>query len=154
MNTVTPDDLRELVTPSLRHSGVELVDLQWHRGRTAILRLVIDRPGGVTLDDCERVSIAVGAVLDAYDPIAGRYSLEVSSPGAERPIRSREEWLGALGKRVNVRYRAGEGEAVVEGRLLATADDSVEIEVRDRNRTRSAIVPTAEIIAARIAVDI
>jgi len=98
MNTISTEELTELVQPSLRHLGLDLVELQWRPGRSSVLRLVIDSGAGVTLDDCERVSNAVGAVLDAYDPIAGRYSLEVSSPGAERPLRTETEWRGAVGR--------------------------------------------------------
>jgi len=81
--------------------GVELVEVQWKgSGPGSVLRLVVDRPGGVGLDDCERASLTASAILDAYDPIETRYSLEVSSPGAERPIRTDEEWRAALGRRV------------------------------------------------------
>ncbi len=153
MNT-TSDQLAELVQPSLRHLGLDLVDLVWRPGRTSVLRLVIDSPSGVTLDDCERVSHAVGAVLDAYDPITTRYELEVSSPGAERPLTSESEWQGALGRRINVRYRAGEAETVVEGRLLRLDESSLDLESRDRNRRRLHTVPRAEVTAARIVVDI
>lgn len=154
MNTVSTDQLTDLVQPSLRHLGLDLVDLQWRPGRSSTLRLVIDSPAGVTLDDCERVSHAVGAVLDAYDPIAGRYALEVSSPGAERPLRTDAEWRAAVGRRVNVRLRSGEAELIVEGRLLGLDDTAVEIEARDRNRRRLTSVPRSEVVAARIVVDI
>jgi ribosome maturation factor RimP len=154
MNTVSTEQLTELVQPSLRHLGLDLVELQWRPGRSSVLRLVIDSSTGVSLDDCERVSHAVGAVLDAYDPIAGRYALEVSSPGAERPLRSEEEWQGAVGRRVNVRLRSGDAEMIVEGRLLHLDDASVEIEARDRNRRRLTTVARADVIAARIVVDI
>jgi ribosome maturation factor RimP len=154
MNTVSTDQLTELVQPSLRHLGLDLVDLQWRPGRTSILRLVIDSSAGVTLDDCERVSRAVGAVLDAYDPIGGRYSLEVSSPGAERPLRSDAEWLAAVGRRVNVRARAGDAEIIVEGRLLELEGATLQIEARDRNRRRLTTVARADVIAGRIVVDI
>lgn len=154
MNTISPEELTELVLPSLRHLGVDLVDLQWKAGRSSVLRLVIDSAAGVGVDDCERVSHAVGAVLDAYDPIGGRYSLEVSSPGAERPLRTETEWQGAVGRRVNVRVRSGDAELIVEGRLLHLDDSSVEIEARDRNRRRLTAVPRADVLAARIVVDI
>ena len=154
MNMVSTEQLTELVQPSLRHLGLDLVDLQWRPGRSSVLRLVIDSAQGVSLDDCERVSHAVGAVLDAYDPIAGRYALEVSSPGAERPLRSELEWQSAVGRRVNVRLRSGDAELIVEGRLLHLDDASVEIEARDRHRRRLTTVARADVIAARIVVDI
>src|SRR5438105_11426758 len=88
----------ELVRPSLTHLGLDLVDVRWSGpGRGAVLTLVIDRPGGVTLEDCERASSVVGTVLDAYDPIDTSYRLEVTSPGAERPLRGAEDWQRALG---------------------------------------------------------
>ena len=120
-----------------------------------MLRLVIDRAdGGVTLDDCERASNTASAVLDAYDPIDHAYRLEVSSPGAERPIRRPEEWKAALGRRVNVRLREGESELVLEGRLASLAGDQAEIEVRDRRSTRLVGFLLDAVIAARIVVDI
>lgn len=165
MNTET--EIAELLRPSLAHLGVDLVDVHWSgRGRGAVLRVVIDRAGGVTLDDCERVSNAASAVLDAADPIESSYRLEVSSPGAERPLRTVEEWRAALGRRVNVRLRSGDGERVVEGTLVALSlesDDgnppadlrgSADIETRERNRRRMETVPLDAVLAARIAVDI
>jgi ribosome maturation factor RimP len=154
VNTVSTEELTELVQPSLRHLGLELVDLQWRPGRSSVLRLVIDSAAGVTLDDCERVSHVVGAVLDAYDPIAGRYSLEVSSPGAERPLRTDAEWQAAVGRRVHVRLRSGDAELIVEGSLRQVDETSAEIEARDRNRRRLTAVSRADVIAARIVVDI
>ncbi|MDQ6856341.1 MAG: ribosome maturation factor RimP [Candidatus Dormibacteraeota bacterium] len=154
MNTVSTEQLTELVQPSLRHLRLDLVDLQWRPGRSSVLRLVIDSAQGVSLDDCERVSHVVGAVLDAYDPIAGRYALEVSSPGAERPLRTELDWQSAVGRRVNVRVRSGEAELIVEGRLLSIDATTVEVEARDRNRRRLTTLARADVIAARIVVDI
>ena len=148
-------EIAELVRPSLNHLGVELVDVRWSgRGPGAVLTLFVDRPGGITLDDCERVSHTAGAVLDAYDPIEGPYRLEVSSPGAERPLRSEEEWGRALGRRVNVRYRSGSGETVVEGRLVAVSPGEIELEVKDRRSTRVVSVGLGEVVAARVVVAI
>ena len=153
-NTVSEEQLTGLVEPSLRHLGMDLVDLQWRPGRQSILRLVIDSAAGVTLGDCERVSNAVGAVLDAYDPIAGRYSLEVSSPGAERPIRSDEQWRASVGRRVNVRLATGDSELVVEGRLVGLDDAELRLETRERNRRRTVALARADVVAARVVVDI
>ena len=161
MNTETDWRIAELLRPSLTHLGVELVDVRWSgRGRGAVLRVIIDRAGGVTLEDCERASNAASAVLDAADPIDSAYRLEVSSPGAERPLRTVDDWRNALGRRVNVRLRSGDGERVVEGTLLALSvesadlEGSAELEMRDRHRRRTETISLGDLIAARIAVDI
>jgi ribosome maturation factor RimP len=158
MNNDMSQQIAEIVRPSLAHLGVELIDVQWSgRGRGAVLRLVIDREGGASLDDCERVSKAAGAVLDAYDPIDASYRLGVSSPGAERPLRTLDEWRNALGRRVNVRARSGDGERVVEGRLMSVSaggESIAELEVKDKRRTKLESVPLNDVIAARIVVDI
>lgn len=121
----------------------------------SVLRVVVDRPGGVDLDGLEQASMTASAILDAYDPIDPAYSLEVSSPGAERPIRTPEEWHAAMGRRVNVRYRSGDAELIVEGHLVGTGGDIVEIEARTGgHRPRIVAVPVAAVVAARIVVDI
>src|SRR5207244_6555251 len=123
------------VRPSLDHLGIELVDVRSSgRGQGAVLRLIIDRDGGVSLDDCERVSKAAGAVLDAYDPIVSSYRLEVSSPGAERPLHTLAEWRNALGRRVNVRLRSGNGERVAEGLLVSVSAPNLSGEGHVRRR--------------------
>ena len=167
MNTDTASQIAELLRPSLGHLGIDLVDVQWSgRGRGAVLRVVIDREGGVSLDDCERVSNAASAVLDAYDPIDASYRLEVTSPGAERPIHTQEGWRNAMGRRVNVRLRSGDGERVVEGALVSLSivtpldgdpggtRGTADIEVRDKRRIRRETILLEDVLAARIAVDI
>jgi ribosome maturation factor RimP len=110
--------IRELVEPTLQHMGYDIfaVEQSGPGGRT--LRIAIDRPEGVSLEDCERVSGIVGPLLDHADLIPGPYGLEVSSPGAERPLRERAEYERFAGRRVNVRYREGSAEAVIEGTLV------------------------------------
>jgi ribosome maturation factor RimP len=153
----TPDTaaIADLLRPALNQTGVELLDVQWKgKGRSSVLRLVVDRPGGVDLDDCERASVTASAVLDAYDPVMGTYSLEVSSPGAERPLGDLASWRAAVGRRVNVRYKVGDGERIVEGRLLAVGDAVADIEARIGKRTQPMTVPLGDVLAARITVDI
>lgn len=156
MNNEDVSGIASLLRPSFDHLGIELVDVQWSgRGRGAVLRLVIDRPdGGVTLDDCERASNTASAVLDVNDPIDHPYRLEVSSPGAERPIRRPEEWTAAIGRRINVRLHEGDLELVLEGKLVSIAGNQAEIEVRDRRTTRPAAFSLDAVVAARIVVDI
>ena len=156
MNIDDVSAIASLLRPSFEHLGIELVDVHWSgHGRGAVLRLVIDRPdGGVTLDDCERASNTASAVLDVNDPIDHPYRLEVSSPGAERPIRRPEDWAAAIGRRINVRLRDGDSELVLEGRLKSVAGNDAEIEVRDRRTTRPASFSIDAVLAARIVVDI
>jgi ribosome maturation factor RimP len=156
MPDIALDRITELVEPSLRQLGVELYDAEWvARGRTPILRLVIDKPEGVDLDDCARVSNAVSAVLDAYDPIDDRYELEVSSPGAERPLRNREDWERALGSRVNVRFRQGDDEVVLEGKLLelGLSEETITVEAREKKALVPVHIPLADVLAARRALE-
>jgi ribosome maturation factor RimP len=155
MSDTALDRITELVEPSLRQLGVELYDAQWDsRGRTPVLRLLIDKPEGVDLDDCARVANAVGAVLDAYDPIEDRYELEVSSPGAERPLRNDQDWQRAVGRRVNLRFRYGDDEVVLEGRLLEVAETEVVIEARERKSVVPVTVAKGDLLAARRALEL
>ena len=156
MSNPVLDRITELVQPSLRQCGVELYAAQWEgRSQPPTLRLLIEREQGISLDDCEQVSRAVSAVLDAFDPIETPYQLEVSSPGAERPLRNPDDWRRSVGRRVNVQFRSGDAQTVVEGRLLAVAEDRVEVEAREgRNRVRPMSIPIADVVAGRTAVDI
>lgn len=165
--------IRDLVRPTLAQCGVELFDAQWD-GRTepSTLRLVIDSASGVSLDDCERVSNAVAVLLDVHDPIPDAYLLEVSSPGAERPLRDVEDWRRHVGQRVNVRYRNGDAETVLEGNLLGVDADNVEVETaarrgraphpseiaagvpRPESRGSVTRIAFADVVAGRLAVEL
>ena len=122
--------IKALIEPTLVHMGYELyaVEQSGQSGRT--LRVSIDRPEPITIDDCERVSRVVGPLLDNANLIAGPYNLEVSSPGAERPLRRKEDYERFNGKRVNVRYRSGETETVVEGQLVAVDGAGIAVQAQ------------------------
>jgi ribosome maturation factor RimP len=157
MNGPDVTAITELLRPALTLTGVELVDVQWKGGGRggSVLRIVVDRPGGVDLDGCEQASVTASAILDAYDPIGPAYSLEVSSPGAERPVRTPDEWRAAVGRRVNIHYRSDDAELIVEGHLVSAGGDSFEVEARTGGHRRQMVtVPAAAVIAARIVVDI
>src|SRR5207302_3570551 len=95
------DQIEEVVMPVLRDHGLELVDIEWRPLRPrGVLRLYVDKPGGVGVGDCERLSRELGDVLDAAAVIDGAYDLEVSSPGLDRQLKKDREYHWAIGKRV------------------------------------------------------
>ena len=102
----TIERLRQLIEPVLEQHGVELVDVELAGGR---LRVFLAREGGIAVDDCARMSRAIGDVLAVEDPIPGRYVLEVSSPGLDRPLRTRRDFARSIGRRVRITRRQGGG---------------------------------------------
>jgi ribosome maturation factor RimP len=127
--------LIRLVEPEVAALGCELVELEFHPHRGGgLLRLYIDRTdgatAGVTVEDCEAVSRRVSATLDVADPIAGDYTLEVSSPGFDRPLRTRAHFARFTGGRVKVESlvpRAGRRRWT--GTLVAVGEAGVTLEV-------------------------
>jgi ribosome maturation factor RimP len=96
--------VREIAAPLAAQEGLELIDVELGgSGGRQILRLFIDKSGGVSLDDCSSISRAVSAALDVEDPIQGAYDLEVSSPGLDRPLKTPEHFQKFAGKRVRVK---------------------------------------------------
>jgi len=120
----------ELSEPVVSAAGLELVDVQYRpEGGRLVLRLLIDRTGGrVTLDELARVSRELGDVLDAHDAVTGRYHLECSSPGVDRPLVRPEHFRRAIGQRVHVRtHEALAGRRQFHGVLDAVADDAITV---------------------------
>jgi ribosome maturation factor RimP len=96
--------LRDVIEPSVSALGYDLVAVELTGdGSNTVLRVYIDLPGGITIDDCETVSRQVSAVLDVEDPIRGEYTLEVSSPGLDRPLVRREDFEKYAGEDVKIR---------------------------------------------------
>ncbi len=120
----------ELVEPLVRYDQMELVCVEYVRGpRGPVLRLVIDRAGGVTLDDCTRISRVASDVLDVHDPVPGSYNLEVSSPGINRPLVRHEDYEKFAGQKVLVRtVSAIEGRKKFRGVLKGIKDEKVIVE--------------------------
>jgi ribosome maturation factor RimP len=156
MPTWPISSIKELLEPTLNHMGYELyaLDQSGQSGRT--LRISIDHNEPISIDDCERVSRVAGPLLDRANLINGPYELEVSSPGAERPLRGRNDYDRFSGRRVNIRYRSGDSESVVEGALVAVDDAGIAVQAPGaRGRAPVIIhVPWEDVVAGRLAVAI
>src|SRR6267142_2807025 len=127
--------IEEAITPVVADHGLQLVDVAWRELRPrGLLRLYVDKPGGVGIGDCERLSREIGDVLDAAAVIEGGYDLEVSSPGLDRQLRKEREFRWAVGKRVQCWLAGGEE---FRGRL-ADVDDALLTLERDGERVELA----------------
>ncbi|MGH2828902.1 MAG: ribosome maturation factor RimP [Actinomycetota bacterium] len=121
--TLVFERVRSLAEPVLAKHGAELLDLEVKRGRTHLLRLTVDRDDGIDLETCARVSRELSRLLDAEDPIPGRYTLEVTSPGADRPMRAARDFRRHVGRVARVAWDGTE----TEGPIAAVEDDRVKI---------------------------
>ncbi|HIJ94848.1 MAG TPA: ribosome maturation factor RimP [Desulfuromonadales bacterium] len=100
----TSSAIRLIALPILESLSIELVDVEFGRvGRDAVLRLFIDKEGGVMLDDCATVSRELSAILDIEEVIPGAYTLEVSSPGLDRPLKTQADYDRFAGRLIKVR---------------------------------------------------
>ncbi|BCR04824.1 ribosome maturation factor RimP [Desulfuromonas versatilis] len=136
----THDKVRSLLVALLDDLGFELVDLEYKReGRDWVLRLFMDKEGGVTLDDCVDVSREVGALLDVEDLIETAYRLEVSSPGLDRPLKKPQDYERFAGRLVKVKTyekldpdQRGHERKTFTGKLLGLEGTLVRIEQLDK----------------------
>ena len=134
-------------------AGMELVHLEFRReGAGLVLRLYIDKEGGVTLDDCARISRLVSSQLDADDPIQNRYTLEVSSPGLDRPLVRDRDYSRFAGHFIRLTTAAPlEGQRRFSGRLIGLADGSIRLALEDG---REMAIPREQVAMARLADDV
>jgi ribosome maturation factor RimP len=123
------ESVRAIATPIVRSLGLELVDVESSgQGSRMVLRVFIDKPGGVTLSDCEQIHHSLGHALDLEDPIPHAYTLEVSSPGLDRPFKVREDYRRSLGKTVRLKLKhPHQGQWRLVGRLVNESDAGVTV---------------------------
>lgn len=142
-------EIEGVVQPVLRDHGMTLVDLEWRPRRPrGVLRLFVDKPGGVGIDDCQRLSREVGDVLDASALIEEAYDLEVSSPGLDRQLRTDREFRWAAGKRVRCWLAGGQE---VRGRLVGIDGGQVVLEQDDGTEAK---LDRASVTKARLDVEV
>jgi ribosome maturation factor RimP len=125
------NQLGELLGPVVAGLGYELWEIEYApRAGGGLLRLYIDAAEGISLEDCERVSRAVSETLDEADPIPGQYTLEVSSPGLDRVLRTQAHFARFAGERVKLEMmRAVDGRKRFQGRLRAVGESEITLEM-------------------------
>ena len=120
--------ITEMVEPLLQDTEMTLVDVEYVREKDWYLRIYIDKPGGVEIDDCQLVSEKLTAILDEKDPIPDKYYLEVSSPGIDRPLKKDSDFEAAYGKKVDIEFKEPwEGMDVLVGELVSHDAESIDV---------------------------
>ena len=119
------EQVRTFVSPIIAGAQLELVDVEYKReGHTNYLRIFIDKPGGVTLDDCQMISRECEMILDVEDVISTQYILEVSSPGLDRPLKTEEDYTQFLDRLAKIKtYQAIQGRKIFIGHLQGLTED-------------------------------
>ncbi|GGJ92743.1 ribosome maturation factor RimP [Lentibacillus kapialis] len=146
----------ELVEPILQAKGLELVDVEYVKeGKNWFLRVYIDKEGGVDIDECGIVSEQLSEQLDEQDPIKGAYFLEVSSPGVERPLKSKADFGKNVGSNVYIKlYEPINGVKEYEGILTEFTGETAIIAYKVKTREKQTEIPYKKIAKARLAVSL
>ncbi len=144
-----PEELTPVIEPVLSAMGIDLVDLLIHgRGGRTLVRILVDEPGGISIRRVSQASRAISDLLDQKDLIPVRYTLEVSSPGVDRPLKNARDFIRHTGRLVTVQHRVGETTETLVGRirrvdtdtvLLATEKDTQE-KIIELGRIQSAVI--------------
>ncbi|MDQ3806395.1 MAG: ribosome maturation factor RimP [Acidobacteriota bacterium] len=145
--------VREIAERAAADRGLELVHAEVSGGgRSPIVRVFIDKPGGVTHEDCSEVSRHIGAVFDVEDFISSSYTLEVSSPGLERGLYKRADYERFAGRPARIKSRAAvNGQRNFTGRLVGVEGDSVVFDDKTNGRV---MIPLAEVAKANLEIDV
>ena len=145
------DRVRELIGGYLADNGMELIDMTYRREQPGmVLRLLVDTPSGVTVDECEGVNKYLSEVLDKEDVIQEHYTLEVSSPGLDRPLKTDRDFERVLDKELEMTtYEQIDGRKAHAGRLVGMDKEKVVLE----SGGISTVIPRAKIAMARLKID-
>lgn len=127
---LTVPHIEELLLPGAETLGLELVAVELSGGDTSIVRIYIDTPNGITVDDCTRASRQFSAILDVEDPISNQYTLEVSSPGMDRPLAKALHFKAVVGQQVKIKMATlVNGRRRFTGELIEATDEFAVVEV-------------------------
>ncbi|MEP9406281.1 ribosome maturation factor RimP [Peribacillus frigoritolerans] len=154
MSKKVTEVVEELALPILEELQLELVEVEYVKeGKSWFLRVYIDKETGVDIDDCGNVSEKLSEKLDEVDPIPQNYFLEVSSPGAERPLKKEKDFLNAIGKNVYIKtYEPILDEKEFEGILTSFDGEEVTLEVTIKTRKKTIVIPFEKVAKARLAI--
>ncbi|RID87133.1 ribosome maturation factor RimP [Peribacillus asahii] len=153
MSKKVTEIVEELVTPILEDLQLELVEVEYVKEGSWFLRVYIDKETGVDIEDCGTVSEKLSEKLDEVDPIPQNYFLEVSSPGAERPLKKDKDFQKAIGKNVYIKtYEPILNEKEFEGTLMAFDGQEVTLEVKIKTRKKTVVIPYDKVAKARLAI--
>ena len=150
------DRLREVISPILWTLGLELVDVVCvGQGPRSLVRVLIDKSGGVSIADCEQAHKALGPALDVADPFPHAYTLEVSSPGLDRPFKRPQDYQRAIGKEVSLKLRQPlEGQWKITGQLMHVDEQAVVLTVASTQTSQTVRLNRDMIAEARLVVKI
>ncbi|HDS1733869.1 ribosome maturation factor RimP [Pseudomonas hunanensis] len=128
------EQLQDLLAPVVEALGFQCWGIEFvSQGKHSVLRIYIEKDGGIMVDDCAKVSHQVSGVLDVEDPISSEYTLEVSSPGMERPLFTLEQFASYAGEQVKIKLRSPfEGRRNFQGLLRGVEDQDVIVQVDDQ----------------------
>ena len=137
MSNSRQDKLTQLLLPAVEGLGYELVGIEHlPMGKHTVLRIYIDSSDGITVEDCSRVSHQLSGVLEVEEPIKGQFTLEVSSPGIDRPLFSVEQFKQFVGSKVKLKlYHAIEGKRKIQGLIESIAGEDINIKDADSDTT-------------------
>ncbi len=154
----TPQEIvgrvKDLLIPILEEGGFELIDVEFVREPIGwVLRIYADRPeGGITISDCQWISERIGTLLDVEDLIHHPYNLEVSSPGLDRPLKTRRDFERHIGTVVKIKTQEPlDNQRNFKGKVISTSDKSVT--VHDVSRNAKVEIPYENIKSARVDID-
>ena len=155
MSKIT-EQIEQIATPITEELNLELVDVEFVKeGRNYFLRVYVDNPAApIDIEQCAVVSEKLSEILDELDPIEQNYFLEVSSPGAERPLKKEKDFEKARGKFIYIKtYEPIEDAKEFEGYLLSYNDEEVEIEIKIKTRRKTFVIDRKKIAVIRLAID-
>lgn len=150
---ISKEEIEKLITPIFNKEKIELVKVEYKTGKENFLRIFIDKPEGITIDDCENISKKIELILDAYpDLIKGHYYLEVSSPGLDRPLTTEKDFLRYRGETVKVKlFSPFQEQKVFSGEIIDCQDKKLILTLKNKKQIE---IPLENIALAKLEIEI